>query len=122
MARQICLFILLLITGTGYSQISVKAARIDVAPEIDGIPDEDIWELAIPVNEDFIQHRPDCGESMSEHTEIRLLYDDRALYVAFIMNDCHPEEFTRSVTPRDYDSSSEWIGIWLDTPNKLDLI
>ena len=117
MTGYIFLIILLFITGAGYSQVTVQAARIDVAPEIDGILDEDIWEHAIPVNEDFIQHRPDCGESMSEHTEIRLLYDDRALYVAFIMNDCHPEEFTRSVTPRDYDSSSEWIGIWLDTFN-----
>lgn len=109
--------ILLLITSAGYSQRTVQAVQIDEAPEIDGRPDEDIWQLAIPVNVDFIQHRPDCGEIMSEHTEIRLLYDDRTLYVAFTMHDSHPEEFIRSVTPRDFDSSSECIGIWLDTFN-----
>ncbi len=103
--------------GAGYSQITVQAARVDEAPEIDGIPDDDIWELAIPVNEDFIQHRPDCGESMSERTEIRLLFDDRALYVALIMHDSHPEEFTRIISPRDYNFMSEWIGVWLDTFN-----
>ena len=117
MNKYIFSIILLFIAGSGYSQITVQAVRVDEAPEIDGIPDEDIWELAIPVNEDFIQHRPDCGEPMSERTEIRLLFDDRALYVALTMHDSHPEEFTRALTPRDHDFSSEWIGVWLDTFN-----
>ena len=106
----------LLLTAVAAEQ-TVTAVRTASAPTIDGVPDEDVWNLAVPVTDDFIQHRPDCGDPMSEPTEIRILYDDRAMYIGLIMHDSSPESFTRVLTPRDWDVMSEWIGIWLDTFN-----
>jgi hypothetical protein len=106
----------LLLTAAAAGQ-TVTAVRTDSAPVIDGVPDEEVWNLAVPVTEDFIQQRPDCGDPMSEPTEIRILYDDRAIYIGLTMHDSHPEQFTRVVSPRDTDVMSEWIGIWLDTFN-----
>lgn len=106
-----------MITCACYSQVIVQAVRISEAPVIDGIPDDVVWNNAIPVIEDFIQHRPDCGEAMTERTEVRILFDDRSIYFSFILHDSHPEEFTRMVASRDNDFSSEWVGIWLDTYN-----
>ncbi|MCD4702293.1 MAG: carbohydrate binding family 9 domain-containing protein [Candidatus Aegiribacteria sp.] len=112
-----CTLFVLIIAGISFSQISIQVVKVNESLEIDGIHDDEIWNLAIPVQEDFIQHRPDCGEPMSEPTEVRLLYDDQYLYFAFVMHDSHPEEFTRRVAPRDNDFSTEWIGIWIDTYN-----
>jgi len=107
----------LLFTGLSYSQVPVRAVRVDGSPEIDGYLNDELWSQALPVQEDFIQHRPDCGEAMTEKTEVRLLYNDNTLFIAFNMHDSQPEEFTRMLAPRDSDFSSEWIGIWLDTYN-----
>ncbi len=115
--KTTCAFSILIVTGISFSQVPVQAIRVDESPVIDGIPNDEIWNLAIPIQEDFIQHRPDCGEPMTERTEARILYDDEALYISFRMYDSHPDEFTRMVAPRDSDFSSEWIGIWLDTYN-----
>ena len=108
---------LLVFVSACFSQIIVNATRISEEPVIDGIPNEPVWNSTIPVEDDFIQHRPDCGEPMSEKTEIRVLYDDKNLYFSFIMHDSHPEEFTRRLASRDSDFPGEWIGIWLDTYN-----
>jgi len=99
-------------TNTG-----IFACRTETPPSIDGVLDEQVWEHATPVTDDFIQHSPDCGEPMTEATEIRILYDDDAIYFGLTMYDSCPELFLRILTPRDYDVSTEWIGIWLDTFN-----
>jgi hypothetical protein len=93
----------------------VTAVRTASPPVIDGVLDDPAWEEAVPVSARFILHRPEVGAPMSEPTEIMLLYDDEALYVGAEMTDPHPGEFTRVLTPRDYDVSTEWFGIWLDT-------
>ncbi len=115
--KTACTLSIIVISGICFSQIPVQVVRVSESPVIDGIPDDEIWNQSMPVQEDFTQNRPDCGEPMTEPTEIRLLYDDKYLYCAFIMHDNYPEEFTRMLAPRDNDFSSEWIGIWLDTYN-----
>ncbi len=108
---------LLVMVSTCFSQITVNATKISERPVIDGTPDESVWNDAIPMEDDFIQQRPDCGQPMSEKTDIRVLYDDNNLYFSFFMHDSHPEEFTRRLASRDTDFPGEWIGIWLDTYN-----
>ncbi|OPL18298.1 MAG: hypothetical protein AVO35_05470 [Candidatus Aegiribacteria sp. MLS_C] len=107
----------LLILSVCSATEAVTALRTEEAPRIDGIADEPVWETAEPLRANFVQHRPDCGEPMSEETVIRVLFDDRCLYFSFIMKDSLPEAFVRMVAPRDHDFASEWIGVWLDTYN-----
>ena len=61
------------------------------APVIDGYLDEDAWQTAIIVD-DLHQIRPIEYSMPSEKTEIRIYYDDDALYIGARMFDSQPEE------------------------------
>ena len=57
-----------------------QAVRTDRPIVIDGLLDEVVWMTA-PAITDFRQTIPDEGQPVSEETEVRLLYDDDAIYV-----------------------------------------
>ena len=59
----------------------LQAVRIDEAPRIDGVIDEAVWDLAHPVDQ-FTQQEPQEGQPASDRTEVRVLYDSRAIYIA----------------------------------------
>ena len=44
--------------------------------------DDEVWNLA-PKSSPFVQDDPVHGVQMTERTEFRVLYDDRALYLGF---------------------------------------
>ena len=59
----------------------LQAARTAVPPSIDGHVDEPVWTAAPPTRA-FTQKFPHEGAPPSETTEVRVLYDDTAVYVA----------------------------------------
>src|SRR6185503_277276 len=58
-----------------------SAVHVTEAPIIDGTLDERVWQEAVPLN-GFVQAEPFEGQPGSERTEVRILYDDEAIYVA----------------------------------------
>lgn len=48
--------------------------------KVDGILGESDWKHA-PVTSGFIQHEPHDGEPATEKTDVRIVYDDYAIYV-----------------------------------------
>ena len=56
---------------------------------LDGILDEAAWTNAPPIT-DFIQIVPFEGRPGSERTEVRILYDDEAIYVGADLGDSQP--------------------------------
>lgn len=60
----------------------LTAIRTDEAPKIDGDLRDPVWQRATPSNA-FTQKFPDEAQPPSEPTELRVLYDDSAVYVAF---------------------------------------
>src|SRR2546423_15518052 len=64
----------------GASVPRAQAVRVARAPTIDGKLDDEIWRLA-PVATGFTQNRPNEGAPAAEQTEVRVLYDDEALYI-----------------------------------------
>jgi len=73
-----------------------RVTRTATAPVIDGRLDDPEW-LQAEVIDDFHQIRPGDGAEPSERTEIYLLYDENALYVAGRMYDSEPDEISASV-------------------------
>jgi hypothetical protein len=71
-----------------------SAARVGEAPVIDGVLDERVWQQATPLS-DFVQAEPMEGQPASESTEVRILYDDTAIYVGVV---CHDEDPTKIIT------------------------
>ena len=59
----------------------IEATRVTVAPEVDGVLDDEVWKSAI-TSGDFVQFEPKQGAAPTHKTTVRLLFDDVALYVA----------------------------------------
>ncbi len=93
---------------------STHASRLTgPPPEIDGLLDDPAW-AAVPVISDFVQKDPDEGEAPTVVTEVRLLYDNDALYVAARMLRPDADAIRRSISRRDTDSDAEVFMISLD--------
>ncbi|MDQ6719160.1 MAG: carbohydrate binding family 9 domain-containing protein, partial [Gemmatimonadota bacterium] len=57
-----------------------RAVPLKGTIKIDGKPDEVAWQAA-PVIDRFIQFDPDNGKPATQRTEVRILYDNDALYI-----------------------------------------
>ncbi len=92
-----------------------SGALTDRPPVIDGRPDEEIWRSA-PVISGFVQHEPLEGQRPTERTEIRILYDAQAVYIAGWMLDRNPNAIVLGETRRDASlSETDALLIVLDT-------
>ena len=98
----------------GSNSKTAVAVRTPVPPRIDGILDEGEWKLARPERE-FTQQDPNEGEPASMPTEIRILYDDDALYFGCTMYDPDPSSIVGRLARRDDEVVSDFISIRLDT-------
>lgn len=93
---------------------SVEMVRADAPPIIDGVLDDAAWQRAAVIS-DFKQVEPDEGMPPTEKTEIRLLYDDNALYIAFRCFDSEPDKIIAKQMQRDGDfASDDWIAFVID--------
>ena len=77
-----------------------KAARAAEPPMIDGHLDDVAWNEA-PILSGFVQREPVEGEPVSERTEVRLVYDESALYVGAWMFVDDPSTIVVGETRRD---------------------
>ncbi len=77
-----------------------SAALVTEPPIVDGRLDDVAWNDA-PILANFVQREPVEGEPVSERTEIRLLYDDSALYVGAWMFVDDPSTIIVGETRRD---------------------
>ena len=91
----------------------IRAVRASAPPVIDGRLTDQVWAEA-PVADGFTQRDPDEGRPATERTEIRVLFDDTAVYVGARMFDGEPGLITRRLSPRDNDPDADRITIFLD--------
>ena len=93
----------------------LEAIRLEgTPPTIDGLLDEAVW-LTGAVANDFVQLEPEEGEPATERTVVRVLYGDKALYVAFRAYDSAPDEIVGQLTRRDVDSYSDRVHVIIDS-------
>jgi len=102
--------------GAPATMRTVPALRLDAGsvPVIDGRLDEGAWARAQPVG-DFIQYHPDAGAPASQRTEVRILFDDDALYVAARLHDTAPDSIAAQLARRDDDGYSDWFHVAIDS-------
>ena len=94
---------------------SATATRTDTAPVIDGRPTEAVWQQAAPLTH-FLQRDPVEGAPVSERTEIRLLFDDEALYVGGWLFDRDPSAIVVGDQRRDASlDQSDALQVLIDT-------
>jgi hypothetical protein len=92
-----------------------RASRVNgTAPRVDGVLDDAAWRQAEPIT-DFVQKIPIEGAPPSVVTEVRIVYDNDALYVGARLRRPDPQAIRTSVTRRDGDSDAETFTVSLDT-------
>jgi hypothetical protein len=79
-----------------------NAVRVGIAPKIDGKLDEEVWQKGM-IAGDFIQYTPVSGKPATLRTEVRVLYDDNALYIGAVMFDPNPDSIYTDLGKRDSD-------------------
>ena len=110
------LFCFLLLSFVGFSQKKVLQTKfISEKIEIDGKLEEPIWQSAA-IASDFIMFDPDNGKPIPENkkTEIRVLYDNDAIYIGALLNDENPEKILKEITQRDNFGTSDLFGVFIN--------
>lgn len=74
----------------------MTAVRVEKAPAIDGVLDEPVWQSAQPA-QDFIQREMIPGSPAKLPTEVRIIYDNIAVYVGAFMHDVSPDSVLREL-------------------------
>src|SRR4051812_40002376 len=69
---------------------NMRASRATGAINIDGKLDEPAWQTAVP-SSSFTQSYPKVGAQPTDSTQVRVLYDDNALYIGVRMFDSRPD-------------------------------
>ncbi len=92
----------------------VTAVRTRERIVVDGRLEEAVWNRAVPYD-GFVQLFPDEGGAPTERTEVRVLYDDRALYVGIVCHDRDPGAIVRALGRRDHAPYSDVVGVVVDS-------
>ncbi len=93
------------------------AKRTDLIIKIDGKLDDPAW-AGSEIMSDFIQRLPIEKAAPTQKTEVRILYDDQALYVGAMMYDTNPDSILHQLGNRDsWDLNADEFEIFLDTYN-----
>ena len=95
---------------------SAQAAPMRGAIDLDGRLSESAWEDA-PVMDRFVQGEPIEGARPQQPTEVRVLFDDEAIYIGARLYESDPSRIGRQLTRRDEPGQFDYFMVGLD-PNR----
>ena len=102
--------------GRASEKKQLIAVRINEPPKIDGVLDDASWKN-VPVATDFTTFSPDPGKSAYQKTEVKVVYDNDALYIGAMMYDTPPDSILHELSKRDHIPNTDWFVVLLDTYN-----
>lgn len=96
---------------------TLQIERTTIAPKIDGILNDDAWKNA-NIATGFVQFEPDIGvkAKQSERTEIKMTYDNQAIYVSAYLYD-DPNKIMRQFTNRDDFGQTDFFVVTINPNN-----
>ncbi|HRH65752.1 MAG TPA: DUF5916 domain-containing protein [Bacteroidia bacterium] len=118
MIRIFCILFLLIdlkVYCTDTTKVCV-ASRIASAPKIDGTLNESFW-TGIHAVSDFIMNRPIEGGSPTQRTEVKIAYDNKAVYVGAMLFDTHPDSILHELGNRDDGLNADYFRFVIDPYN-----
>ena len=97
---------------------SITTEKISEPITIDANLNEDAWKN-VSIASDFIMFDPDNGRpiDVKKKTEVKILYDDQAIYISALLYDDEPSKIMREITERDDFGSSDTFGIYINGYN-----
>lgn len=108
--------IMLMITVCSFAQRkTIFTDRTAEKITIDGQLTEESWASAEAAT-DFIMYNPDNGKPISptKKTDVKVLFDDDAVYVGAVMFDDEPAKMLKEMTQRDNFGSAEHFGVYIN--------
>ena len=100
--------------GTLTGRPSVRPARVQSAPAIDGRLDDEVWREAARVTQ-FVQVQPLDGAPATEATEVYIAYDSANVYLGFYAHYANPAIIRANRSDRDETSRDDIISVYFDT-------
>ena len=103
------------------SRKTIYAKKISSPPIIDGLLDKEIWDSSM-ITTDFFQIEPKELSPPSEPTSVRILYDNKSIYVFIEAFDSRPDDIKKTLVRRDswmdgFSNNADWVGISIDSKN-----
>jgi hypothetical protein len=95
------------------ANLEVKATRLTASVTVDGILNESAWGEMVPFDR-FVQRDPVERGNPSMRTEVRIGYDDAALYLAARMHDPAGDSIEVRLGRRDVEQNSDIFLFFLD--------
>ena len=97
---------------------TLHTKRISTPPKIDGKLDDDAWK-EVDIAKDFVQFKPNSGtkEPETHKTEVKIVYNDEAVYIGAFMYDDNPNSIPREYTTRDNFAENDFFLITLNPNN-----
>lgn len=116
--RFIILHILFFLTLSSYSQElkHIHAVRSNSIPKIDGVLSDSCW-INAPIADGFIQNQLHPGLPSEQKSEVKLIYDDVAIYVGAMLYDTSPDSILHELSTRDNEANADLFGVFFDTYN-----
>ncbi|MGH2552654.1 MAG: DUF5916 domain-containing protein, partial [Chitinophagaceae bacterium] len=113
----ITLLLFLVCFSANSQQKSIQAVKTIQALKIDGNLDEAAW-IEAPVLTNFIQNFPTYGLPVSQKTEVKILYDNAAIYIGAYLFD-EPSLIRKQITARDGEGQNDvdYFSVFFDTYN-----
>ncbi|MFP5041024.1 DUF5916 domain-containing protein [Parasediminibacterium sp. JCM 36343] len=96
----------------------MPAARATQKIIIDGDLADEAWKAA-PVADSFVQRQPSFGkpESYKNRTEVKILYDDNAIYIGGYCHEGSKDSVSSELVGRDVIGVNDFVGVLFDTYN-----
>lgn len=96
----------------------LKTKKISQNISIDGELNEDEWRKVLPAT-NFVMFEPDNGKPIATDfkTEVKILYDDDAIYIGALLYDNEPNKILKEITERDDFGTSDAFGIFINGYN-----
>ena len=94
-------------------QLQATAKRTGEAIKIDAKLDELGWQQANSVG-DFMQLEPSPYTPSLQKAEVKILYDDKAIYIGAHLYDSSPDSIMKQMTERDNIGITDWFAVVID--------
>lgn len=99
-----------------FPQRSIRAQRTFTAPKIDGSLADSSWATA-ETADNFIQRELHPDILSEKEAEVKIIYDDAAIYIGAQLYDNAPDSILRELSTRDNEANADLFGIFFDTYN-----
>jgi hypothetical protein len=92
------------------------ATRAEGSPKIDGVLDDEVWK-SVPATSSFTQASPVSGLPVKNATEVKIIYDNTAIYISAMMYDNACDSICKQLGNRDEGVNADEFRIVFDTYN-----